>query len=633
MDQMIEQGSAVQGKAATDQAPERAREEAAPGRFLDRPLLEVVSLNWEIVAWALLLALAAVARFYGLGLRAMSHDESLHALYSYYLYDAGNYEHNPMMHGPLLFHVNAVMYFLFGDSDATARLGPALAGIGVVWMAYPYRRYLGRLGALAAGVMLTISPSLLFHSRYIRNDIYIALFVMVWIYGAFRYLDAEPGQRKRWLAVMVLGMAPAFVTKENAFMAGALIGAFFAGLALWRSIGTRFFVAAAPALFGGGVAFWLYEIGQKPFALASGAVGLVATLALLIIWLRGDGWSRLRSSRGAGDAADLAVVMLTLVLPFTAPIGHALLGWDAMASATNTDILRSAGLVLLMTLISVGIAFYWFALRKRESFPEGLPWNQWAGAMGAFWLVQILFFTTFLTNVRNGFASGVVGSLGYWLAQQEVARGGQPWYYYLMLSGLYEFLPMLLALGGIITIVARSADAGWDPVAPRDLPADVAEEARRDLARADVLLANRLAFMVFGVWWVAGSWAAYTVAGEKMPWLLTHLALPMCIVGGWWLAWVGTHIDWTTARRSGTLWLAALTPALILVSVTLVRESPFGGRDDAATAATMQWIVAALAFVALVYLGVRLGRAWAGAWAGAAPSRCWAWAAWFCCCC
>ncbi len=98
----------------------------AGANLLDRPLLSLLNMNWETLAWVIIFVVGAVARFYNLGVRAMSHDESLHALYSYYLYDAGNYEHNPMMHGPLLFHINALVYFLFGDSDTTARLAPRL---------------------------------------------------------------------------------------------------------------------------------------------------------------------------------------------------------------------------------------------------------------------------------------------------------------------------------------------------------------------------------------------------------------------------------------------------------------------------------------------------------------------------
>ena len=601
MDLTIEQKDIGIGDAAT----ESVVEERAPNRWLDKPVSALVSVNWETAAWALLLVVSAVARFYDLGVRAMSHDESLHALYSYYLYDAGNYEHNPMMHGPLLFHINALLYFLFGDSDTTARIAPALAGIGVVWMAYPYRRYLGRIGALAAGVMLSVSPSLLFHSRYIRNDIYIALFVMVWSYGAFRYLEAELGKRRRWLAVMLLGMAPAFVAKENAFMAGALIGAFFAGLAIWRVIGPRFFVAVAPLLFAAGAAFWLFESGQITYSLVVAGIGAIASLALLVMWLRDEAWGKLRSSR----AADLAVLMLTLIMPFTAPFGHAALGWDPMAYATNTDLLRSAGLVLFVTLAGVVVAYYWFGMRSQERMPDGLTWREWLGAMGAFWLTAVLFFTTFFTNTRNGLATGVVGSLGYWLAQQEVARGGQPWYYYFMLSALYEFLPMLLAVGGTIVILRRAGvDGHWDPVSTKDLPVNVAGEAAGDDARAELLRVNRATFAVYGVWWIVGSWMAYTIAGEKMPWLLTHMALPMGVVGGWWFGRLINQIDCPAVRRAGATWLIALTPALLYLVFTLLRMAPFQDRTLAGVAATMQWIVAALVFAGLVYVAVRLAQ-------------------------
>ena len=45
--------------------------------------------------------------------------------------------------------------------------------------------------------------------------------------------------------------------------------------------------------------------------------------------------------------------------------------------------------------------------------------------------------------------TGAVGSLGYWLEQQEVARGGQPWFYYLFVTPLYEFLPLVFSLAAI----------------------------------------------------------------------------------------------------------------------------------------------------------------------------------------
>jgi predicted membrane-bound mannosyltransferase/DNA-binding beta-propeller fold protein YncE len=607
--------------------------------------------NWELVAWALLIVLAFVTRFYDLGVRAMSHDESLHALYSYYLYDAGNYEHNPMMHGPLLFHLNAFFYTLFGATDATARFGPALTGVGVVGMTYFFRRYIGRTGALMAGLLITISPSLLFHSRYIRNDIYIALFLLIWIYGAFRYLDTR---RLRWATLMVAGMALGFITKENQFMNGAILGAFFLGLATWQVMDRALLGVAAPLIFAGGLSYYFREIGNSRYALIAIGVGALVALILFLWYVRGKPWRALRHN----DAADLAVLMLTLVLPFTAPFGHLVLGWDAMAYATNTDLMRSVLLVGVMTALSAGIAFFWFGLRRKEEENEfrggSFTFGDWAKMMGFFWIIQILFFTTFFTNIRSGLATGIVGSLGYWLAQQEVARGGQPWYYYLMLGSLYEFLPMILSgLGMVVVAWQLWRDQNWDPVAAGDLPweietigarekdltqsRNVAEERREGEKGKEVgetdgveenegieeieglgerLRRNRVIFAVFSVWWIVAAWGAYTIAGEKMPWLMTHMALPMTILGGWWLGRVLRRIDWRRAGSSGAVWLIGAAPAALFLLTILLRSQPTLGRTLSALTGVTQWLLALVLLAGLGYLIWRWIRA-VGGWMGA----------------
>jgi len=95
---------------------------------LDTPLLSLFKLDWEKAIYLLILVVAIVTRFWDLGARGMSHDESLHALYSWKLYAGQGYQHNPMMHGPFLFHFNALIYLLFGDNDYTARISTALFG-------------------------------------------------------------------------------------------------------------------------------------------------------------------------------------------------------------------------------------------------------------------------------------------------------------------------------------------------------------------------------------------------------------------------------------------------------------------------------------------------------------------------
>ena len=58
--------------------------------------------------------------------------------------DGQGYVHDPMMHGPLLFELNALIYLLFGASDFTARLVPALLGVGVIGLPFLLRHELGR---------------------------------------------------------------------------------------------------------------------------------------------------------------------------------------------------------------------------------------------------------------------------------------------------------------------------------------------------------------------------------------------------------------------------------------------------------------------------------------------------------
>lgn len=553
--------------------------------MLDRPLSALMRFDWETIAWIVLMVVAVVSRFYDLGTRAMSHDESLHALYSFYLYDNGEYEHNPMMHGPLLFHANALVYFLFGDNDTTARIIPVLAGLATIGVTYLFRRYIGRLGALLAGVLILISPSLLFHSRYIRNDIYIVLFTVVWIYGAFRYLDTR---QIKYLMVMTLGMAFGLVAKENHFITGAIMGAFFGSLWLWRSL-----------------------LGDEDLL--------------------------------ASPSMDIAVLMATLVLPFTAPFGHLALGWDPMSVASDQDTYRHLGLVGVTTLLSFGLAALWFVvLRKPEAVDESVAkairknsddddsqtdasvwpaspsFADWLKLFAVFWIIQLVFFTTFFTNM-GGLHSGVVGSLGYWIEQQEVARGGQPWFYYPMIGALYEFLPIVLSLVGFAVVFYwLFRDDDWEPTPTSDLPAELQpvpvlaskKEKSKPLSALrvfmqDNLRTNRVYFAVFGIWWVIGSWVAYTIAGEKMPWLLTHLALPMCFFGGWYAARLLNRIDWASVRKNQGVWLIGVTPAFLFLVALLVSNLAGQDRTTDSLEKQVQAVLAGIGIAVLLYFTIR----------------------------
>src|SRR5262245_13064069 len=113
--------------------------------ILDAPLTALFNINFEVLLWVGIIVFTIATRFWDLGSRSYNHDESLHTLYSWYLYEGRGYKHDPMMHGPFQFQVNALIYFLFGDSDYTGRVLPAVFGVLGVTIPLFMRRWLGRV--------------------------------------------------------------------------------------------------------------------------------------------------------------------------------------------------------------------------------------------------------------------------------------------------------------------------------------------------------------------------------------------------------------------------------------------------------------------------------------------------------
>lgn len=185
---------------------------------LQRALAMRISLRWEFVAYAAILGLAFALRFLDLGTRALHHDESIHAQWSWSLLQ-GTYHHSPIFHGPFYYHAQALVFFLFGASDYTSRLSAAIFGSAVVALPLLIRRKLGPAGTIAAVAFIALSPTLVYYSRFFREDIYMAFFTMLMVVAMWRYI--EDG-RDRWLYVLAAAFTGNVLTKEGAFLAIAV---------------------------------------------------------------------------------------------------------------------------------------------------------------------------------------------------------------------------------------------------------------------------------------------------------------------------------------------------------------------------------------------------------------------------
>ena len=480
-------------------------------------------LTVESGAFILLLVLAALTRFWDLGTRAMHHDESLHTYYSWLLYNGSGYVHDPLMHGPFLFHANALMYFLFGDNDATSRFMPALFGVALVGLPWLLRgpAFLGRWGALFTSGLFLVSPSYLYYSRYIRHDMYTVVGSLVLFIAIVRYAERPS---RGWLVLGGASLGFLFTNHEIVFALVAIFAAFMYGSLLFGPL--RGLLAAHIAVGGLGLAAVLVAIRLGgPFPAIP--------------------WYDLRNTTESGQPTrdqmqqfylDLVRHPAVITLLVVVIVGVVVLA--AAIRANRPDRVASEGYVGAMLndspagTIGRGVAAAW-------ADRPGLQWGLLAGLA-----VAVPLFSTMFTNLRGLLTATFAtdGTLLYWLGQQGVQRGEQPWFYFLILTPQYEFLALafgLAAVGLTIWRVVRGSQRTGD--APSD---------------------PRLRFRLFLAFWFVGMFAGLSYAGEKMPWLIVHFTLPLTLLAGGLLGEVAE-------RRIARARLAG-TDRFSWVSVTLV---------------------------------------------------------------
>jgi DNA-binding beta-propeller fold protein YncE/predicted membrane-bound mannosyltransferase len=454
---------------------------------------------------------------------------------------------------------------------------------------------------------MLISPFMLYYGRYVRNEALVGLFGVVTLWSILRYLETGEPKYTYWLTAAT---ALHFTAKETSFIytAQALI---FLGLVFVYQVTKdqkwafpryrKIFILAVI------IAFILLALAAG-INLMSGSPETVSvetteptqttTLSIMLIpivlsglslllalyfAIRGLTWNNLRNNR----AFSLIILLMTMVFPHLAAFPVRMVGWNPMDYETWTGILRVATFLVPMALVSIGV---------------GLAWNSklWLTNAAIFYIPFTILFTTVFTN-GQGFFTGLVGSLGYWLEQQAVERGSQPWYYYSFLQiPIYEFLP---AIGSLL--------AGYF-VFLRRRPGQHASANEIDRPEAEVGPGMIVYLLIF---WTVTSLLAYTIAGEKMPWLTFHIALPMILLSGWVIGKIVEGIEWDRFRHNRGFLLVILM-VIVIISFSAVAGSllgpnkPFQGRELSQLNTTNNFLAAILVTFASGWGIVRLLQSW-----------------------
>ncbi|QBD78434.1 TIGR03663 family protein [Ktedonosporobacter rubrisoli] len=485
----------------------------------------------QVLAWTPFLAvllLGAILRFWGLGDKPLHHDESLHAYFSLQLMHnlenwaacfsatASCYHYDPLLHGPFQFHAIALVYKLSqllgapdqGVNTTTVRIAAALLGTVIVGLPYFLRDYLGKLGAWLACLLLAISPSMVYFSRFAREDIYMACFTLLLVVATGRYIRER---KLGWLVLAAAGFMLSYATKEATFLTMAIFGSFVGALLVWELGVRRPWAWGAVGEPREGGRRWQPR-SWGPLLLGLYFVVLAIVAKVFFGWMKE--LSAYSNDPRTGVIADGVVQQLKTVTVGLVPWVGIVLGCYVLSILLREMLGR-------MPLPGQSRLARWV---KREEQPVldtllHLPWTHWFFALLTAWAIFLLLFTVLFTNIRGGIGDGIWQGLYYWLKQQQVARGDQPWYYYLLLIPLYEQVGVVFGLVGMLRCVLKPSR-----------------------------------FRLFVLYWCVGNVCIYSWAAEKMPWLMIHMTMPLMLLAAIGLQpVVGTLLElikgWRTKQK------------------------------------------------------------------------------------
>jgi predicted membrane-bound mannosyltransferase len=493
--------------------------------------------------WIGVILLATILRFWDLGAKPLHHDESMHAFFSLeFARNPASYQYDPLLHGPFQFHAEGFIFMIilaaqriFGVggvagnpwiNDATARILPALFGIGIVALPIGLRRVLGRYSALITGLLLAVSPAFVYFSRFLREDIYFNFFMFAMVVCAVQYAQKRT---IRWMVGLFLMTVFAYATFEGTYLTLVVFLSFLAVLAVWELASSL--ARRLPRELSGRERLFFSRSG---LLLAAGAVGGVLAYIALRIMNNLNTYIVKNMQQADVKVAQLENATVLVLLYLSIAVAVVVIGvllWQISRDDSQVTVSRPAHsdqdefddeedvFPSSRTFGQRAEAIFtapgrWAAARRDRIDPDeqpflhlilGISWVHWFVGIVAGWVLFVALYwvlppgpggnLSWGEGFQIGVGRGVWQGLYYWIQQHEVARGGQPVYYYLLLLPLYEQLAIVFGLAGAVYSLFR-------PTRCR----------------------------LFLVWWFVVSMGLYTWAGEKMPWLSIHILLPLMLL-------------------------------------------------------------------------------------------------------
>lgn len=195
-----------------------------------------LQLSAEMIAYICIFALALILRLVALDQVPLNEHEAGEALAALHRVDPDLNGDPVIARNPMMTFFNQFVFFTVDRGEFGARLSTAIVGALLVWGAFLWRRYLGRITAVALALLLALSPVALASARQMGGLTWTMamVFVVGWALGQYWH-----AREKRYaiMTTMSLG-AMLFLTDPSGplVLLGVLVGLLGA---IWQSRAAR----------------------------------------------------------------------------------------------------------------------------------------------------------------------------------------------------------------------------------------------------------------------------------------------------------------------------------------------------------------------------------------------------------
>ena len=326
--------------------------------------------------------LAAVLRCHDLVSRPLHNDEGVNFYFLQNIARAGYYEYShENYHGPAFFYWSYLWYTYFGADEIGVRFSAAITGVLTLLLLLPLRRSEGDLFVCLAALLLSLSPSNVYYSRYAIHE---TLFVFASLGGALSIYLWSRYDDRRCLVGGFFFLALLMATKETFIVTLFCIGVAALSLApqdsLWRCLEAqkRHILGAVALAF----ATVLFLLGVRSFSPA--------------LWL--------------GIVADAALESRTSTALTNAIIGSGVFGGAALYFGRSSSSARTimAGIFLASSALAYGVWLKHMAVPPFAIFALcgfALSTLAWGWRRQPLFLYQIGYFGAFVIGSGLGLFS------------------------------------------------------------------------------------------------------------------------------------------------------------------------------------------------------------------------------------